>query len=806
MKLNVKKDNDRIKVSLFMTKEENNGSILRKQKVFKISPTQKNINMLEKSLNHVIRDFDFYSEIYNRSKMINYFEARLKLDFEENLIEDEYLKRNFDDIVEIIQSFLFEYKSQLEVEDLRSNYGLSDEDIICAVIGTFGYGKTTLIKKILGFPDRYPFPLIDKGRTTIHECVYRAMLLGNDEKEKYRYRNRINMYSVEEIFDSILLNINSSFKEFVSERTQKKENDIASKQRVLKKFIEDSKAKLDEVFGDIDDENCNKGYYMILLEFFEEAYKSICANYQDCDQYEKELAFEFKNLLYNKNDEYIESFIISSKEYLYAKISTVIEKTREITDWEINWDEKNNVISFDIEYSQLPRIIDFYKYFISNKSELRGLLVRLFVRRIFVEFPISEEYEESISGYKSITLIDTMGASHTKKEMVNDDGVDHDIVKKLPLLKESDAILLLDKATQSMDEGTLRQMRTLYNLSLKDKTILTYSFYDYFLKNDLKNDNEREEVLKNILNERIVNLNVKSSSYKKETFAKSLSENRMVFLKGLVQYVPSKESQESSGVNSLFSSYSYEGDNEEVQLSKRLNDYGSNEFNGSSCIIQTMKTIVRTHEYNAEKLNEFERSNFKINIDESQLQSFYEQFSKEYLEKQYDEYIYYALNHKISEALCYRLMRNKEGYSGSTRELWPLADAIYAFANNLNVLFDRYVTIEVRKDEDEVSVDKGIETDYIEEKLKSSLLDKAKNHFRDLLIYMNKSNWEKMYRDGGYGVQKRRGQAIYRQIESVFKFTNPYESPDVNIIDWTCIIKDLFNETISEFKDEYDIN
>jgi predicted GTPase len=78
----------------------------------------------------------------------------------------------------------------------------------------------------------------------------------------------------------------------------------------------------------------------------------------------------------------------------------------------------------------------------------------------------------------SIIFADTMGVGHTTNKTSSKSSEYIDLSKNFSLLNESNIILLLDDATQTMNPGTLEQIKLLESYGLKEKIIFVYSKYN----------------------------------------------------------------------------------------------------------------------------------------------------------------------------------------------------------------------------------------------------------------------------------------------------------------------------------------
>lgn len=326
-----------------------------------------------------------------------------------------------------------------------------------------------------------------------------------------------------------------------------------------------------------------------------------------------------------------------------------------------------------------------------------------------------------------------------------------------------------------MDKSTQDQIKALDSYGYKEKLILLYSWYNYFLKKDFSKDKEREDYLINKLNEKLEEC-FSDNIVKATRLFKLFNENnkeRIVFLKGLVPYVlvqpePDKTVTSTKGrKNKSYYSQDINSNTSDGELDKLLNASFKDEY---SCLNELIKKIYSVHKsYESLKSSSCTlTTNLKDATVILDFGKFYDDFSKEYISSQHEEYILYPPEYNTSQALCYNLSIGCTGFSGISRDLFPLDNAVSTFMHNFSNFIDRSLKINITTNDEGKPLDSALNGDFIKDRIKNEFLNGIKQLYILFLITSNQSEWEKLYLDWGDGVKYRRSQKIYSIIQQIF--------------------------------------
>ncbi len=838
MKISVEKSNAGTALKCFIPKSEITPDMqyissdankdIRKQKTYKRNLSRQKIALLQKTLEELFSNFSTYKKLNEINQKNNHIFDMVKNKVLQSLefSMDEYEKQSFNSTYEIAKSFVFETKHKDEIDTIKDKYELDyNSNMLISIIGAFRYGKTTLIKKLFGFDDDFIFPLVDKGRTSISNCFFRAMLVRNGyitriregEIEKipvadYNFINKITLQKYADFFKfTILTNLYAAFEVYCNLRNETKKVTSELKLKVLEIFIESDKANFDELFGDIDDYLNNEysnNFYANMFSLFDKIFNVMPSDIFEADDMEGiQIPSEFKDIIATDND-----FFEFTINHLEAKVVTILEEIRHSTqNTTITYDSNSKIIQFTLKQDDIAQIDDYYNYFISNKAEYRGKLLRLLVFEIYTEIDLhldsfyTEQDTHKFKNLSSIIFTDTMGAGHKSNKNEKSANSSNDILNNLPLLNESDIIILLDDASQSMKDTTLDQIKSLVNFGLKDKILLTYSWYDYFLKNDLKNDSERIKELCKILNQKLDECFNETPNISKRLYS-SLTQNelgRITFLKGLVpyKYIEENKSDENKNKRRVNKS-SINSSKNESALAKLLNS--GDDFGEIICLKSLLDKII----YLNNMLKELNASSctLRTNLedDANVIYNFfdvYKNFYDEYTSSQYNEYLISTPPYKTTEALCDRLKQGLSGFSGISRSLYPYNDAISILMKNISVFSENIFKVTIERDEDGNKKDAALSEDFIIDKIKNEFSKKVSEFFYTLIIISNYSNWANFYNDWGPGVQYRRANGIYKTLESTLKVRTHNKEANLSVATYN-----IFKSCVDNIIDQYGNN
>lgn len=708
-------------------------------------------------------------------------------------------------IPEICIPVAFEKSPYTASQDENSH--MNAENSLCvALIGGFGFGKTTLLKNILDFDDSYRFLLVDGGRTTLCRTYIRAFIedsRGNihipssesDEniqvlRDNYHFQNRVTIYNAEQAYvQTIIPALERSFQLYKSLLSDRFDRKLTAEdwEKTLRSFYTDEQFSLDSFFGTLpEDPLADEGFYGIVASIFEEAKapgEDFC-DFLQCDNLKKAFQEKYESALQKIEDK--------------LKV-TVTHKDDKI------------LVSFLTQCDDFAGGIDnFYRYFTDNT--IKGDSLRVFVQEIYLETSFSgqhiDELEDGLISlpslkdgdalkFHSILFVDTVGVGHVKKSQkgLSDSGMEqmsYEIAANLDILTDANVIVMLDKANESMREGVISQLYTLETYGLIDKVVLAYSYYNQFIKMDMENDADREYILLNLLLKSLRSLYPSQDSEQISKKAKkiydSLTQNRqaVVFLKGLVSrtdtsvsVIPNQK-KSSRRRNSDPERGKQATINSEDEKAKELNDgiESSNE-----CLIDLIEKIVRRYEafQNMKK----QRASIQSHYHESPFQVEYTNHIYNRLPASYDQYqasiyCYDPPAYNTTGALCRNASNGIPVHSGISQRLAPVADFCMLSQHLIAEYLDSTViqALEIRHDETGHAYDKilgqteGLQldeaqfVDFLNEEIKVTISNKIREFSDTLMVVALRDDWMRLAQDFGAGVKQRRAKGIYELLRN----------------------------------------
>ena len=368
----------------------------------------------------------------------------------------------------------------------------------------------------------------------------------------------------------------------------------------------------------------------------------------------------------------------------------------------------------------------------------------------------------------SILFADTMGAGHTTNKTSSKSSEYIDLSKHFSLLNESNIILLLDDAMQTMNPSTLEQIKLLDSYGLREKTILVYSKYNQFVKGNFKSDVERSHYLVDMLKEKLYEifpLTENSKSEKAKTLFNMFTDNnkQIVFLKGLVPYQYDNKKDENTSQRKKRQNNSSISTNDNLDDNSKARILNRDIENSTDSLIELFNKILDLNHYIKEL--DSKRCTISSNITDSSLTLIFSQcfdsFSRNNLTNGYNEYIAIPPEWNTSEALCYKLYCGETGFYGTSRTLFPLDDAINLYMLLFNDFIENSFILKIDSDD-------SLSEDFLKSKIKNIYTQHVKKLFYTYFILLNKPDWKHLYSQGGTGVKSRRSNGIYSLIESTF--------------------------------------
>lgn len=789
---------------------KDNSTDFRAQKTFKKGCSRKQIEAIIQASNLILDDYNSYSMLYNEKIGSSLVLERLSTKL--NCRLDELQLKSLNENSEMIFSLFFDRQTTLIIKTFKEQYELDEQlDLLVSLVGRFGYGKTTLIKKLLNLSDKFIFPLVDNGRTTISICIIRGILYIVKDGEKYvphyalspngeieqnlqllktyEFKNEITLEKSEYIYNNI---IEPRLLDAYSIYTQN-HNNI---KKVLEKFISNDKCSLDEFFGDIS-EYSEDDFYSKMLNVFES------------------VDDENSGSILSGNNELFEAF----KECYDERIENAIQSIKENTQRnDISYE--NGIISFKLMQHQIKNLNKYYEYFSSNKKEIRGKGLRFLVKDTYAEvdmdiYRLKNEVEENslLSNiqtehiinskteeglkFNSIVLVDTMGCGHTRSNKQESSLISTDILANASLLNESDTIILMEKATETMGDDIKGQIRAIESLGCKDKTMLCYSHYNQFIKGDMKSDEERLRMLSSKFYETLKSLYLNNPDKAERIFQTFTDEDnkQIVYLKGLV---PRKVEEEDIDLDED----ERDCDDSNILNSAKYNNSLADELNkgfekSNKCLNELLKKIILVSEASKKKeclkRTIIENSTSEI-FAVRYYQELYPEFLKNYLSVQEDIYLKTVPAFNTSRALCNNASKGDASFAGA-RKLEPFLDSFGEIILCFSVFIDNAFELKFDINEDGELLDKSLNENFLIEKIKTIFSSKIEDFFHIMLVSSKLSEWKNLESDSGSGVKFRRAQGIYNLLKTTFSMRSVSEATLAYI-----------RESIRQMIEDYGIN
>ena len=722
----------------------------------------------------------------------------------------------------------------------KSTYTPSQDDpphtdaantLCVALIGGFGYGKTTLIKSILDFDDTYRFLLVDGGRTTLCRTYIRAFIEDSEgnihvpsednpkHRDEYLFQNRVTLYSADQAYvHAIIPALERSFqlyKSLLSDRTDKTllpEGWKVDWKKVLKSFYLNEQFPLDSLFGNIPEDPMNDGsFYGKVVEVFQETAEPDADTPDFSDCLKESFTEKYKSALKHIKDNLEKVDVIDSGNSIHISFQTLCD------DFAGNIDQ-------------------FYQYFTDNK--IKGNSLRAFVKEIYLETSFSGQHFDTLEDglislkslkdgdqlkFHSILFVDTVGVGHIKKSQKDPSVSDmkymsYDIDANLDILTDANVIVMLYKANQSMTESVVYQLCALENYGLMDKVVLAYSYYNQFIKMDMENDKDREDILLNLL------LNSLRAAYppvppqdseeisrKAKMIYDNLSQ-AVVFLKGLV---PRENTSEPSNLNlKRKSSTRYSNAAKATQPIASLDDEKAEVLNrgfesSNVCLIKLIDAIVGRYE--AYQIMKENKASIQSHYSE---RSFHIEYGNQVytrLPMLYDQdqsaiYRHDPPAYNTTGALCRNASYGTPVHTGISMRLAPVADFCILAQHLISAYLDSTVTrgLEIRHDDAGHAYDKTLDqasgsqfdesefVNFLNQEIKKSVSNKIRDLADTLMVSAVQNNWEQLAQDSGAEVKYRRANGIY----DLLRRTTQLEALQEEIMN---IVMDSISDIVKEY-------
>ena len=696
-------------------------------------------------------------------------------------------------------------KASTAVADDCAPYLEYDNTLSVALIGSFGYGKTTLLKELLNFDPAHRFLLVDGGRTTLCTTYVRAYLIDKNNRihvpsgeveldaetemlySEYQYQNHIKLYTAQQAYDIVI--VAALAKAFDLYRKALEDGILDHPStfiNILKSFCQDERFVLDSIFGEIPDHlDTTCGFYGKIIEEFSKTQEP------DVDTPDFVSNQELRDAFYVVYERTLQEI---SKNFPQDALS-VIERENEIE------------VSFSADYTVFSGLIDtYYRPFTDNT--VKGGSMRVFVKQIYLEtYMDGQNYDRYDGGlcnlpalmdgehmkFHSFLFVDTVGVGHVKKSGNTPDSLigtmNYDIIANQGILSGVDVILLLDKATDSMRGDVLSQIYSLESLGLIDKVILVYSYYNQFIKQDMNSDTHREEILLDLFSKTLTSLypseNLEMISAKAKRIFASFVEDRqaIVFLKGLVpRRKPEKLDQNavrrsSRRVDAVSSNMNAEDEKAEV-LNQGIE-------NSTECLGELVVKMIERQEVFQKRCRE--RASIVSHYSEYDFQRIYTNavdncLTSQYVDYESDIYLKNTPHYNTTGALCRNAVYDgKAVHLGTTCRLAPVDEYLGIAQDLISRYLDDTVetALEILRDIDGSSYDMALNTAqnhsspldhfavFLGAEIKKRIAPKIRMFLETMMVSACRQDWLRMANDCGTGVKYRRATAIHSLVTGI---------------------------------------
>lgn len=634
------------------------------------------------------------------------------------------------------------------------------------LLGPFGSGKSTFIKKLSNIDDEIDFPVVDTARTTIHNTHY---IFKKYEDGNYKFF--IDFKTNEKIYnllsDSYYRSLDKIFNGIINGYDFQKIRDLA-----MEEFVNDPNQifKIEYVLGKYyksDNNKRNIDEKKPQVKFWDTEFEMI---YNICNQYMIQNTINNdnddnnnilkKNLYDNfiKNNLYIEkinNLIQNMINILNKKMKEICIKQEEKNLGQIIYDEsKEHIIGFKCEDYNISKISDYIYPFCSTNIKYFTKILTPLVDMIVIEIPYNENLEGDLKNNK-ICITDTVGFEHRKTDDTNslEGSTDYKF-------NNFDIIGVVDKATSSMSGTTENILRELYHNANKSKIMILYTFYDEFTKKDFEDDDDKKIFLKELQKTTIKKIDQSDLVNK---FIDSLnSENRTIFLSGLCK---------------------------------------NQGYNFNDCINKTLRNINNNFEnlYDFKKLEVNNYKNDLIGYDYKKLLLVFNRIRDEYITQQKNIYIYNYPHYKITEALTKRLSKGETYFIGSSQNLKPVDDFCSTVMNCIDNFIKNpsYINFD---EKDTIENHKYKVIDWFKEEISTKIKILAKKFF----VQDRLKSWNTLYMYCGTGSDFKRRNGIIQEFQKILPELIDYSN---NFADnWINEIESIFKDVLKNMKDEVENN
>lgn len=699
------------------------------------------------------------------------------------MVEDLYYKSEEDQSGDLFD----------QIDYINSVLPIPEEYPKTILLGKFGVGKSTIIKKATCFNENIKFPFTDTSRTTTYMCEY----ILKDRSEwsfgfvvtflsKEKTRNQIE-YCIDRAVDTKIDLL------FESLNNKGQESNDSDEDKVISSFISDPHNLFDIrcLFGSY----YKTGSKLRLredkkdqIDLWSNIYTRICNIVDEAINYSPEVISisdkhtGTKEFIKGKYYEYLYDARNNDFSNYTSLINFVLDRIKErmqgiyylfsssmaIRDAQPKWDDQNDwLLGFSCN------IIDFhpseFNYFIKpftsrEAKDFRTILTCL-VSRMRIEVPYNDSLDQSVRN-KPIVFIDTIGVSHSTDE-------NNSIENSTNLnLDNIDVVTVVDDSTASMDSNTQNIIRHLADRILSDKLFIAYTHFDEFDKAEFIDD-ELEELDDH--DESMSYYDEQKSDYllniQKNVISNIFRENRSEIYSFIIN-LATKTFFLKKLMHSSRHSY------------KSINNFIAK--------IQDYATDLKNHLI-AEKINPAESI---VEYDYKKLPLiFFKDIYTKYFEKERNEYLVAPPHHKTTEALTRRLSYGETYFYGA-RKLTPVDDfysivigeLMHFIMNPKAVNFTERISVPNHK-----------------EKLLGQLKEIIFEEIRKIINFeftkpIRRKEWERLYLLCDIGSDYQRRTGIIEELGNIVPSMEKYiASSDQE--NWIDKLEDLFESSIKKLED-----
>jgi len=624
------------------------------------------------------------------------------------------------------------------------------------LMGKFGIGKSSLIKKLTPFDSQINFPFVNTSRTTVFPCEY--VFTNTTDPHKFT----TTFISEKDVIFRIEYAIDKAIEAYIDNFLTEKEclQDI-----VISAFISTNDNLFDFKFL------CGN-YYKIGASkrndpskkeeviFWNDVFALITNIYKHISSQSE---ITNKESLLQKYNEYLvisedsDSTLINT---LKAYVLTIIKNNfyKVIDKLKINQSislDSSRILkqgewlrgfSCEILNFKSKEFEDFIMSFTSKDAAYYKKSIFSLISKMRIEIP----FNQNIINKETISFLDTVGGGHQTGEISS---LENSI--ELPI-EDMDAILILDNSKVNMDSDTEAILKHVIDRASADKIFIAYNRFEEFTRTEFEDNSDEEKKeyligeqhkkLKSILKEKKDEYDYYIPIIDKNTFYLSHISNSI-------------DSSTFFSVNNLLK--------EMHRYYKMKNDF---------LIIDKINKQKRLFEYDYNKLSAI----------------FFNKIYSRYFKAQEDIYLNNPPHYKTTEALTWRLNIGQPYFSGA-RNLYP-TDDLYT------------VIIEALKE----YIYAPISSNFVDKKIIENHQFKLLQKFNEILCGLFakriksefvssdfKPKWNALYRLSGQDSDYFRRTNLLNTFRQLIPNIDEYLN-NTGLRDWVNILREVFDEGLLE--------